>query len=334
MEVECKTARSKGLGCKSVPICQAAHPSPAMDTRKRISPHASLFGTSDLVSRSRCVVIVAHSFDELIGAGALISRLRDVTVLYVTNSARAQETSQESSPEQVKSKNVDDVCVSALALANVPSDRVVEFAISDIREPHALADLAKRLSAFLLRFSPDVVLTHPYEGGHPDHDATAFATHAALRLMRSNGFEAPALFEIALHPSKDGERRELDFLPGQWHETTTFVLDEEMRKLKRRMFECVSVQERNLKGTTLGREKFRRSPNYDFSTAPNAGRPAYEDFYRGMTGIEWQSIAQQALAELFPSETSPNRASRANRPQIYTDKAGSELKSKAMSELN
>ncbi|HKY28544.1 MAG TPA: PIG-L family deacetylase [Pyrinomonadaceae bacterium] len=276
-----------------------------MDRKKRISPHASLFGTSDLVSRSRCVVIVAHSFDELIGAGGMISRLRDITVVHVTKSSRSPERS-ESSPER------DDVCVSALALANVPSDRIIEFAISDIREPHALADLAKRLSTFLTRFRPDVVLTHPYEGGHPDHDATAFATHAALRLMRSNGFESPALFEIALHPSHDGERRELDFLPGEWHETTTLVLDEETRKLKRRMFECVSVQERNLKGTTLSREKFRRSPNYDFSTAPNAGRPAYEDFYRGMTGSEWQSVAQQALAELFPSETSHNRANRAN----------------------
>lgn len=289
-----------------------------MDTRKRISPHASLFGTSDLVSRSRCVVIVAHSFDELIGAGGLISRLRDITVVHVTNragvpesNAPAEETSPASYPERVESKTVGEVCVSALALANVPSDRLVEFTISDIREPHAVADLAKRLSVFLQRFRPDVVLTHPYEGGHPDHDATAFATNAALRLMGHNGFEVPALFEIGLHPSNDGERRELDFLPGTWHETTTFVLDEQMRKLKRRMFECVATQERNLKGTILGREKFRRSPNYDFSTAPNAGRPAYEDFHRGMTGSEWQSVAQQALAELFPSETSHDRASRA-----------------------
>lgn len=276
-----------------------------MDTRKRISPHASLFGTSDLVRRSRCLVIVAHSFDELIGAGGLISRLRDITVVHVINSARSPESSAESSLDR------DDVCASALALANVPSDRIIELAISDIREPQALSDLAKRLSAFLKRFTPGVVLTHPYEGGHPDHDATAFATHAALRLMKSEGFESPALFEIALHPSKDGERRELDFLPGQWHETTTFVLDEETRKLKRRMFECVSVQDHNLKGTTLGREKFRRSPNYDFSTAPNAGRPAYEDFYCGMTGSEWQSVAQRALAELFPSESSHKRANRA-----------------------
>lgn len=286
-----------------------------MDARKRISAHASLFGTSDLVRRSRCVVIVAHSFDELIGAGGLISRLRDVTVLHITNHARAHED-RESTPEAAQSK--DEVCVSALALANVPSERVIEFGITDIREPRALADLGKRLSAFLQRFKPDVVLTHPYEGGHPDHDATAFATHAALRLMQGHGFEAPALFEIALHPSKDGERRELDFLPGQWHETTTFLLDEETRKLKRRMFERVESQERNLRGTTLGRERFRRSPNYDFSIAPNEGRPAYEDFYRGMTGREWQSVAQQALDELFGPDNSQHQATRAkidiNRP--------------------
>ena len=38
---------------------------------------------------------------------------------------------------------------------------------------------------------PDVVLTHAYEGGHSDHDATAFAVHLAAGVMRREGGKAP-----------------------------------------------------------------------------------------------------------------------------------------------
>jgi hypothetical protein len=40
-------------------------------------------------------------------------------------------------------------------------------------------------SGALRLIKPDIVFTHPYEGGHPDHDFTAFAVHAACRLTKS-----------------------------------------------------------------------------------------------------------------------------------------------------
>ena len=280
-----------------------------MDGRKRVSAHASLFGTTDLVRHSRCSVIVAHSCDEIIGAGGLISRLREVTVLHVTGSSSGKP----SPAAEVAAQNDDartKACISALALANVSLDHVIELGVSDIREPHSLAALSREIAGFFQRFRPEIVLTHPYDGGHPDHDATAFATHAAMRLIRNNGFEPPALFEIALHPSKDGQRRELDFFPGPWRESTTFVLDEKTRNLKRQMFDCVAVQEDTLRGTILSLERFRRSPDYDFSIAPNAGKPAYESFDPEMTGVRWQALARQALAELFGGDGARNGLAR------------------------
>jgi LmbE family N-acetylglucosaminyl deacetylase len=41
-----------------------------------------------------------------------------------------------------------------------------------------LAGLARRLAVQLAASGAEVVVTHAYEGGHPDHDATAFAVHA------------------------------------------------------------------------------------------------------------------------------------------------------------
>jgi len=55
--------------------------------RKSRSAHAKLFGTGDLTRTMHCAVIVAHSADEVVGAGCLISKLVDVTVLHVTDGA-------------------------------------------------------------------------------------------------------------------------------------------------------------------------------------------------------------------------------------------------------
>jgi len=216
------------------------------------------------------------------------------------------ESAIQNDHEEAKTK----ACISALALANVPSDHVVELGVTNIQEPHSLASLSREIAGYLQRFRPEIVLTHPYDGGHPDHDATAFATHAAIRLMQNNGFEPPALFEMGLHPSTDGQKRELDFFPGTWLETTTLVLDEKTRNLKRRMFDYVAVQEGNLRGTTLSLERFRRSPDYDFSIAPNAGKPAYESFDPEMTGVRWQVLSRKALAELFGGDGTRNGLAR------------------------
>ena len=63
---------------------------PIKQTRKKImrSAHSQLFGTGDLNRVTRCSIIVAHPADEVFGAGCLISKLVDVTVLHVTDGAR------------------------------------------------------------------------------------------------------------------------------------------------------------------------------------------------------------------------------------------------------
>lgn len=278
---------------------EAAHLRADMNRGKRASAHASLFGAADFIYPARCSIIVAHPGDEIIGAGGLISRLRDVKIVHVTEGS-PERTSASPKSAGERPRACQERCIEALALAKISHRNIVGFGLENICTPKQLAELAKQIANFLRRFGADIVVTHPYEGGHPDHDATAFATHAALRLLKRKGLAPPALFEMALHPSKDGKRRVLDFLPGSWHETTTLVLTEEARSLKRRMFDCFATSEDTLRGTPLGLEKFRTPPKYDFSAAPNSGKVAYEHFYSGMTAEEWQVLARQALAELFP----------------------------------
>jgi LmbE family N-acetylglucosaminyl deacetylase len=184
----------------------------------------------------------------------------------------------------------------------VRPDQILELAGIDYYAPHFLSDLAKRITTFLQQSAPDIVITHPYEGGHPDHDSAAFATNAAVRLLERNGFAPPTIFEMALHPSKDGKERVLDFLPSAGRETTTLILDQKAYDLKRRMFECFASQREALKSNPLGPEKFRRPPAYDFMVPPQLGKLNYENFHGGITRDEWLALARQAWTDLFPED--------------------------------
>ena len=275
-----------------------------MDKGKKRSAHADLFGTRELGRRNRCAVIVAHPDDEVIGAGGLISRLRDVTVLHITDgvpeSPNVSEASNTQRAEKVQVLNRE--CRAALALANIASEHVVEFGLVAYQAPLQLADLTRRIASFLRHNAPDTVLTHPYEGGHPDHDATAFATHAALRLLRRQGFRPPSLFEIALHPARDGQGRVLDFLPSVPAEVTTLLLDEKARDLKQQMFACFTNPLEPLRETSFGCERFRRPPKYDFAAPPNDEKMNYEEFASGLSSDDWQALVSKAWSNLFPGE--------------------------------
>ncbi|MEK6282580.1 MAG: PIG-L family deacetylase [Acidobacteriota bacterium] len=278
---------------------------PARRKRNR-SPHTRLFGTGDLNPTTRCVVIVAHPADEIVGAGCLISKLVDVSVLHVTNGAPqdlpdATAAGFKNPSEYARARKQE--CLSALAIANVPEDRVVDLNVPDHFASHCLADLTKRIAAFLQQSEADIVVTHPYEGGHPDHDASAFATHAALRLMTENGLKPPVVFEMALHPSSDFIAKVPEFLPGSGGETTTLLLDERSVELKRRMFECFETQRKSLQVSPVGPERFRKPSTYNFTAPPNGGKLHYENFDWAPSGKEWRSLASKALEDLFPSQT-------------------------------
>ena len=273
-----------------------------MERRAKRSAHTELFGSRELAGKTRCAVIVAHPNDEVIGAGGLISRLSNVIVLHITDGVPRNGYADGYSDRQDNVRERRRECLEALALANVTPEKIVEFGVASHQTPLKLAELARRVASFLQSNAPDVVLTHPYEGSHPDHDATAFATHAAIQILRRNGFKPPALFEIALHPARDGEGRVLDFLPSEAAEITTLLLDKKARDLKRQMFACFAAPPEVQRETPFGRERFRRPPHYDLAAAPNGGK-IFSERVAGVVDAEtWQSLWSEAWSSLFPDE--------------------------------
>lgn len=59
---------------------------------------------------------------------------------------------------------------------------------------------------------PEVILIHPYEGGHPDHDAAAFAVHVVGRLLERERGEPPLLIEFTSYHIGEAGIRVGEFL--------------------------------------------------------------------------------------------------------------------------
>ena len=55
------------------------------------------------------------------------------------------------------------------------------------RMPDRLEDLVDRCAGLIGALRPAVVITHAYEGGHPDHDTLALAVRLACRRQLDQG---------------------------------------------------------------------------------------------------------------------------------------------------
>ena len=133
-----------------------------------------------------------------------------------------------------------------------------------------------------------------YEGGHPDHDAAAFAVRAAVSLVPP---PVPGVVEFPLYHAGPRGMAVARFIPAGSHAEEVVLADEE-RELKRRMVACFASQQCVLAAFPLDRERFRAAPAHDFGRPPHEGRLLYETRPWGLTGERWRELAQGAEREL------------------------------------
>ena len=252
---------------------------------------------------SRSVVIVAaHPDDETIGAGGILPRLRHPVVVTVTDGAPRNSGDSEragcASREDYARLRQEEL-LGALGLAGVPADQTRALNIVDQEASLEMAYLTLRLVDVLRELRPGAVLTHAYEGGHPDHDATAFAVHAACARVPS----PPDVFEFTSYHAQVGHapshpKMEVGkFLPDSDH-GEPILLPPDARDLKSRMFSCYASQTHMLRNFPLDVERYREAPAYDFTSAPHTGKLYYENFDWGVTGERWRRLAEEALRTL------------------------------------
>jgi LmbE family N-acetylglucosaminyl deacetylase len=245
------------------------------------------------------LILAAHPDDETLGASWLLCRLRHATVVHVTDGAPLDPQLR---PPAVPGGREDyarlraDEARQALALAGVPPAQIRCLGLVDQEAVHELAPLARAVGALIAALAPAAVLVQPYEGGHPDHDACAFAARAAVAACAGT---PPALLEMTSYHRQDGTLRAGSFLDVPGAPAALRVdLSAEDRARKSRMLACYRSQAAVLAGLGVQDELLRAAPGYDFRRRPHPGPVHYETLGWPMTADAFCRCASRALAEL------------------------------------
>lgn len=240
----------------------------------------------------RVALVCAHPDDETIGAGASLSLLPGLVLVHVTDGAPrtladAHAAGFETAAGYAAARRAE--LRAALRLGGAEAE-TVELDVSDQGASEAMAEIARRLADLFARHRVEACITHPYEGGHPDHDATAWAS---ARAARAAGI--PVVEMLSYHAAPGGGIEADRFLPGP--DPVMHVLTPAERARKAAMFEAFATQARVLAPFPLVHEAFRPAPEYDFSAPPHPGILHYERFDWGMTGARWRTLAARAAGE-------------------------------------
>lgn len=249
----------------------------------------------------RALLIAAHPDDETIGAGVLLARRPNFRIVHVTDGsplnpsdAVAAGCFSREAYAAVRRREAAD----AMAAAGIPADAITNLRFTDQQVAFHLEELTQRILMMIDQIKPELVLTHAYEGGHPDHDSVALVCHLA-RCSNPSG-SAFFLCEFTGYHARQGTMEIYEFLGSSSQREFAYRLRPEERKVKIRMIEKFTTQTRTLQSFVCPEmERFRLAPQYDFTRPPHAGRLWYENFNWGVDGATWREIASQTLNKIL-----------------------------------
>jgi LmbE family N-acetylglucosaminyl deacetylase len=260
---------------------------------------AQRFAVSKLRTRGLppgSALLAAHPDDETIGAGALLCRSPRVRVLHLTDGAprdsRLWPRAFPGGRDEYAALRRRETEL-ALAIAGIPADRIDCLGGIDQEAIEHAAQLARSLADRLRALRPPVLVIHPLEGGHPDHDAAALVARAAAALL---GTAAPALVEMTSYHARGDGIAAAKFLPAPGRAVELPVRGE-IRERKQGMIAAYATQSAVLKDFPIDAELFRDAPAAHFGQQPHEGQLHYERM-GWRRGDEWRSLARAALEEL------------------------------------
>jgi LmbE family N-acetylglucosaminyl deacetylase len=247
---------------------------------------------------ARACVVVAHPDDETVGLGARLAGFRRLRLIHLTdgspeNPADAERAGFGDGDAYREARSAE--LAEALAALGAAPGRIA-LGVGDQQAAHHLAWLAQVLAPQLA--ACDLVVTHAYEGGHPDHDAAAFAVQVACARLARQGRHPPGRLEFAGYHLDGGRRVTGAFWPDPARPSVAARMTAAQLARKRRALSAFRTQAEVIAWFSPTDEAYREAPDYDFTAPPPPGAALYDQWGWPLTSARWQGLAAAALAEL------------------------------------
>jgi N-acetylglucosamine malate deacetylase 2 len=241
----------------------------------------------------RVLLVAAHPDDETVGLGAQLVRCEDLILLHLTDGAPRDlaDARRHGFADAVSYAAARARELRAGLAAGEVSCRRFSYGLPDQGLVRQLSSLALRLSALVRELWPAALITHAYEGGHPDHDSAALACQIAVESLPAA--RRPVRLEFVGYHAAEGALRWGAFSGGGEEVIIGLSPDEQRRKAA--MLACFETQAAVLAPLPRIVERLRRAPLYDFTTPPHPGALWYERMGWGVDGARWRDAARDAL---------------------------------------
>jgi len=247
----------------------------------------------------KVILVFAHSDDEVIALGGRLGRFQDAHFAHVTDGAPRNEQDSRAhgfaSLEEYRNARAKEFRRS-LETAGLHDVSYERLGIPDQEASLQLQQLTRRFFQILNEQRPEIIFTHPYEGGHPDHDACAFAVHQSVALLAAaHASQLPLIIECASYHAGPNGMVTGRFLPhpSSVHEVV-YQLSPEERQRKQALLKCFTTQKEVLSCFKVEEERFRIAPEYNFRKPPHGGHVLYDQFPWGMTSQRFCELAMEA----------------------------------------
>jgi LmbE family N-acetylglucosaminyl deacetylase len=241
------------------------------------------------------VIVVAHPDDETLGMGGRLPLLQRLTIVQLTDGApRESGEAYRSGCSNWHTYSMEREREASRALTVLGLNcRRICYNAPDQESVLRLGELARSVQRDL--HGARLVFTHPYEGGHPDHDTAALIVQMACARISADGEDPPVRFEFASYHHRNGRMVTGQFWPDQNCPEISIELDQRAHALKRGALAEYQTQSGVIQWFSPGIERYRAAPQYDFSRPAPPGLAQYDFFGWPMTAARWRESCASAL---------------------------------------